>query len=417
MGTKNPLSRERTERQGATPSGSGAPGTAGTTPYKGGRYSAAQAAALIRKVGGTPEEAAALGAVAMPESQGDPRAHNPNRNTGDDSWGLWQINMLDKLAADRYKRFGKFGLTKPSDLENPELNAKIALQMYRDKIAAGRPGLEDWSTWKSGKDVAYRQQASAGAYGNVELPQAAGATPAVPGTAGTSQYTAEVQKNRPQVRQGTITFEGNGSKFSYGSGSPSDPNYPSIPSGSSKLTGLNPHNVPGGVGIDMPALQGYDPKVNRSRDGMVIHMGRSNDPTELYSHGCIAIPPNQFNAFNKQLDEFKRSHGGEAYINVFPDGNITVTAAPQMSGEIVTATEAVQKQRQALEEGKKVPYQTPIGEELQQQSQAHQSGSLGAGGTGKVNVDQLTNQQLKNAGVETPSLTISQKPAEQKTQS
>ncbi|MGJ0503891.1 MAG: hypothetical protein ACR65X_09145 [Methylocystis sp.] len=60
-----------------------APG--GARPSVGGRYSAADAAALIRRVGGTAAEARILGAISQPESGGNPRAHNRNARTDDNS--------------------------------------------------------------------------------------------------------------------------------------------------------------------------------------------------------------------------------------------------------------------------------------------------------------------------------------------
>ena len=76
-------------------------------------------------------------AVAMKESNGRPRAHNGNLSTGDNSYGIFQINMLGGLGEDRRD---KFNLESNKELFDPVINAKIAFYM------SGR-GV-DWSSWK-----------------------------------------------------------------------------------------------------------------------------------------------------------------------------------------------------------------------------------------------------------------------------
>lgn len=75
-------------------------------------------------------------AVAKKESNGRPLAHNGNANTGDNSWGMFQINMIGELGEDRRK---KFGLETNAELLDPVVNASIAYYMSR--------GGEDWSSW------------------------------------------------------------------------------------------------------------------------------------------------------------------------------------------------------------------------------------------------------------------------------
>lgn len=95
------------------------------------------------QAGATPQEAAILTAIAMPESSGNPYAHNPNRKTGDNSYGLWQINMLGRMGPERMRQFG---LSSYNDLFDPVTNAKAALQLLR-----GKRGLKNWTTYTSGK--------------------------------------------------------------------------------------------------------------------------------------------------------------------------------------------------------------------------------------------------------------------------
>ena len=76
-------------------------------------------------------------AVAKKETNGQPIRINPNAKTGDNSWGLFQINMIDSLGPDRRE---KFDLKSNSDLLNPVVNAQIAYHMSN--------GGKDWSAWK-----------------------------------------------------------------------------------------------------------------------------------------------------------------------------------------------------------------------------------------------------------------------------
>jgi hypothetical protein len=74
--------------------------------------------------------------TAMKESTGRPLAHNRNSNTGDNSYGLFQINMIGSLGPARLKQFG---LKDNKDLFDPYINARIAFEMSN--------GGKDWSAW------------------------------------------------------------------------------------------------------------------------------------------------------------------------------------------------------------------------------------------------------------------------------
>jgi hypothetical protein len=76
-------------------------------------------------------------AVAKKESNGQPIRFNGNTKTGDSSYGMFQINMIDSLGPDRRD---KFDLVSNSDLLNPVINAQIAFHMSN--------GGKDWSAWK-----------------------------------------------------------------------------------------------------------------------------------------------------------------------------------------------------------------------------------------------------------------------------
>jgi hypothetical protein len=91
---------------------------------------------LLRAVGFSGENLKEAWAVAKKESNGRPLAHNGNTNTGDNSWGIFQINMIGELGEDRRKRFG---LETNAELLDPVVNASIAHYMSK--------GGEDWSSW------------------------------------------------------------------------------------------------------------------------------------------------------------------------------------------------------------------------------------------------------------------------------
>jgi hypothetical protein len=81
-------------------------------------------------------------AIAMKESTGRPKSHNGNSNTGDNSYGLFQINMIGSLGEDRRERFD---LKQNSDLWNPVLNAEIAYHMSG--------GGQDFGAWGIGPNA------------------------------------------------------------------------------------------------------------------------------------------------------------------------------------------------------------------------------------------------------------------------
>ena len=93
---------------------------------------------LLKSQGATDDEAVRLAAIGMHESSGDPNARNTT--WPDDSYGLFQINMLDepgyKLGEERRN---KYGITN-EDLLNPEINAAVALDIMRTQ------GRSAWST-------------------------------------------------------------------------------------------------------------------------------------------------------------------------------------------------------------------------------------------------------------------------------
>ena len=63
--------------------------------------------------------------VVMKESQGHPGSHDLNPRTGDDSYGLFQINLYGSLK----NRIAYYRLDSREDLKNPVINAAVAYVM------------------------------------------------------------------------------------------------------------------------------------------------------------------------------------------------------------------------------------------------------------------------------------------------
>jgi len=83
-------------------------------------------------------------AVAIAESGGNPGAHNDV--APDNSYGLWQINMIGQYGPDRRR---EHDLGSNRDLLDPAVNAEVANTMSKDGT-----DFTDWAAYNSG---AYRR--------------------------------------------------------------------------------------------------------------------------------------------------------------------------------------------------------------------------------------------------------------------
>lgn len=104
--------------------------------------SGAQIAAAAR-AGGLTKDIDIAVAIAFAESQGDPQAHNTV--PPDDSYGLWQINMLGPLGAQRR---ATYGLKRNSDLYDPVINAKVMRAISNNG--------NNWAAWSTYTSQRYR---------------------------------------------------------------------------------------------------------------------------------------------------------------------------------------------------------------------------------------------------------------------
>lgn len=103
---------------------------------------------LIQQAGFKGAAANTMYGIVMAESGGNAMSHNTNAGTGDNSYGLAQINMLGDMGPARLK---EYGLTSNDQLFDPLTNLKVAYQM-----SGGGTHFGDWSTYNSG---AYLNQA------------------------------------------------------------------------------------------------------------------------------------------------------------------------------------------------------------------------------------------------------------------
>lgn len=110
-------------------------------------YSPTQLKTVLQTAGFKGQGLKVAWAVAMRESRGHRNAHNGDASTGDNSYGLFQINMKDDLGYDRRSKFQ----IENDDLFDPFKNARITYQMTK--------GGTDWGSWGIGPN-SYREDLS-----------------------------------------------------------------------------------------------------------------------------------------------------------------------------------------------------------------------------------------------------------------
>jgi hypothetical protein len=92
---------------------------------------------LLKAVGFEGKALREAWAIAKKESNGRPLAYNGNRQTGDNSYGIFQVNMIGQLGVDRR---AKFNLDSNAELLSPVVNAQIAYHMSKQG--------QNWEAWK-----------------------------------------------------------------------------------------------------------------------------------------------------------------------------------------------------------------------------------------------------------------------------
>lgn len=102
-------------------------------------------AKLLLQGGFTEQQVPAMLEIAKRESSLNPLALNPNADTGDLSYGLFQINMLGGMGPERRKALG---LKSNEELYDPATNVRAAKYIY------DLQGPEAWSVYDP-KDPAF----------------------------------------------------------------------------------------------------------------------------------------------------------------------------------------------------------------------------------------------------------------------
>jgi hypothetical protein len=118
-----------------------------TVPLAGKQLSYLDTARLAHKHG-VPlgEKLAVCVAVCEWESRRRVGAWNFNPKTKDQSYGLWQINLIGKLKAER---MAKYGLEKPEDLYDPDVNARVMVEISNKG--------ENWKPWGAYTNGRYKR--------------------------------------------------------------------------------------------------------------------------------------------------------------------------------------------------------------------------------------------------------------------
>lgn len=109
------------------------------------KLSREQLAGYLRQAGFKENLIPTMVGIGTAESSLNPQAFNPNVDTGDQSYGIFQINMLGGMGPERREQFG---IKSNEELFDPLTNAKAAKAIYDQQ------GLGAWSVYKSG---AYEQ--------------------------------------------------------------------------------------------------------------------------------------------------------------------------------------------------------------------------------------------------------------------
>lgn len=130
--------------------------------------------------------------IALAESGGNTTDHTSK--PPDDSYGLWQINMLGSMGPTRRKQFG---ISDNKQLFDPGINAHAAFVIYQSQ------GLNAWTTYKNGDYLKHM-----GAVANASLPDVSGDTAATDTATGFSGITAAINAVGNNIFKGFANITG-----------------------------------------------------------------------------------------------------------------------------------------------------------------------------------------------------------------
>ncbi len=170
--------------------------------YTGGPLSRVQLAQLFYQAGFRGENLVNMVAIAMRESGGDPTAFNGNAGTGDNSYGLTQINMIGDLGPARLQQFG---IASADQLFDPLTNARAAFILSENGTDltpwGGYKGM--WNTYNTDLPAARAAVEQAQAQGLLGQPfQPGGVTNPAPAPAAPSAINASDASSMPILRIG-----------------------------------------------------------------------------------------------------------------------------------------------------------------------------------------------------------------------
>ncbi len=122
------------------------PNPPATTPPPSGAKGGKALLGWLQAAGLSGEKLRVAWSVGMAESGGDPRAFNGNADTGDKSYGLFQINMIGSLGPARRQQYG---LKSNEDLFDPMTNIRVMLKMSGN--------CTNWQPWSAYKNGSYKR--------------------------------------------------------------------------------------------------------------------------------------------------------------------------------------------------------------------------------------------------------------------
>jgi hypothetical protein len=142
-GKQSPLSTDSSTSGGDESAGGSTSGSAPSGPAPAGSLNYDQLKNVAKGAGFNDADASRMAAIAMAESSGNPKAHNST--PPDNSYGLWQINMIGNLGPARRKQLG---ISSNEQLFDPVTNAKAA-KLIKDS--------QGWNAWTVHKTGAYKK--------------------------------------------------------------------------------------------------------------------------------------------------------------------------------------------------------------------------------------------------------------------
>lgn len=144
--------------------------------------------ASVAKAAGLATDVDIAVAIALAESGGNTQAHNAL--PPDDSYGLWQINMLGSMGPQRRRQLG---ISRNSDLYDPATNARAMMM-----ISNGGKNWRPWTTYTRGTYKMYMGQAGTAAPGTT--------VPVAGGSGSLNRFADRITDKRTWTKFGTYVL-------------------------------------------------------------------------------------------------------------------------------------------------------------------------------------------------------------------